>query len=75
MATRINLEKALAKCKQGRNLSRSLGWGFTDEEITELAKLHKANKYCDKIEDLLEDCNFHYENSKFKAHDYSEFIK
>ena len=75
METRINFEKALAKCKYGRDLSESLGWGFTDEEITELAKLHKANKYRGKIEDLLEDCNFHYENSKFKAHDYSEFIK
>lgn len=75
MAIRINFEKTLAKCEYGRDLSEPLDYGFTDEEITELAKLHKANKYRGKIEDLLEDCNFHYECAKFREHDYSEFIK
>ena len=28
-----------------------------------------------KIEELLEDCNFHYENGKFQDGEYDEFIK
>lgn len=36
--------------------------------------LHKANKCRKKIEDLLTDCNFHYESAKFHNKDYAEFL-
>lgn len=44
---------------------------FTKNDIKELAKLHESGKYREKIEDLLEDCNFHSLNSYFQAGDYS----
>ncbi len=71
---RKDFAAALRNVKKGTELSWPLGFGFNDEDIIELAKLHKANKFRKKIEDLLEDCNFHYECGKFANHDYSEWI-
>ena len=55
-------------------LSGPLDWSFSKRDLTELAKLHKANKCRKKIEDLLTDCNFHYESAKFHNKDYTEFL-
>lgn len=57
---------ALKSVKRGSELSGPLDWSFSKRDLTELAKLHKANKCRKKIEDLLTDCNFHYESAKFK---------
>lgn len=65
---------ALRSVKYGYELSKWIDYGFYDEDIVELAKLHKRNRFRRKIEDLLEDCNFHYECGKFADHDYDEFL-
>ena len=72
---REDWETALEQVNRGSDLSSIIGWAFSDEDITELAKLHKANICRDKIEDLLTDCNFHYECGKFANGEYDEFLK
>ena len=72
---RENWESALEQVKDGTDLSSKIGYGFSDKDITELAKLHKANKFREKIEDLLTDCNFHYECGQFANGEYEEFLK
>ena len=72
---REDWESALEQVKNGTDLSSIIGWAFSDEDITELAKLHKNNICREKIEDLLEDCNFHYECGKFANEEYDEFLK
>ena len=71
---RSDWANALRNVKRGTDLSQIIGWVFSDKDISELARLHKANKFRRKIEDLLEDCNFHYENECFSAGKYDEFL-
>lgn len=53
-------KSALAKY-QTSELSRRIGYGFTDTSLKILENLHKQNILRSEIEDLLEDCNFHTE--------------
>ena len=66
---------ALSKVRRGSDLSPKLEWSFGAEDLQKLAILHQKNKYRVKIEDLLTDCNFHYECSKFTSHDYEEVLQ
>lgn len=68
---RRDWDSALSGVEKGYMLSSTIGWGFTKNDIKELAKLHESGKYREKIGDLLEDCNFHSLNSYFQAGDYS----
>ena len=72
---REDWKSALEQVEDGTDLSSIIGWAFSDKDITELAKLHKDNICRDKIEDLLTDCNFHSECSKFVDGEYDEFLK
>lgn len=72
---RRNWADALRNISYGRKLSPVIEWGLSPEDISELAKLHQKNRFRKKIEDLLEDCNFHYECGKFVEGDYKEFLK
>ena len=72
---RSDFATALKNCKRGTDLSHPLGFTFSSRDISILAKLHKSNKYRKKIEDLLEDCNFHEECGEFIQGNYAEFIK
>ena len=72
---REDWENALEQVNRGTDLSSKIGYGFTKNDIVELAKLHKANKFREKIEDLLTDCNFHYECGQFMIGEYDEFLK
>lgn len=67
---RRDWDSALSGVEKGYMLSSTIGWGLTKNDIKELAKLHESGKYREKIEDLLEDCNFHSLNSYFQAGDY-----
>lgn len=71
---RKNFADALRSVKKGTELSSKLNYSFSSKDIKELAKLHKSNKFRKKIENLLEDCNFHYECGKFMDKDYDEFL-
>lgn len=68
---RRDWDSALSGVEKGYMLSGTIGWGFTKNDIKELAKLHESGKHREKIEDLLEDCNFHSLNGYFQAGDYS----
>ena len=65
---------AFSKVERGSNLSGILNWSLGPKDLKSLALLHQKNKYRKKIEDLLTDCNFHYECSQFTSHKYEEFL-
>ena len=71
---RKDFDSALKNVEHGYELSGALGWGFSKEDIENLAKLHKADKHKEKIEELLEDCNFHTECGDFSNGRYSRYI-
>lgn len=57
------------------DISEKLGFGFSDEDLKNLAILHRDHpEYRDKIFSLLEDCNFHTENADFEAGRYEKYI-
>ena len=39
---------ALASVEEGEDFSMDIGWCFTDDDIKELARLHKANQHREK---------------------------
>jgi len=51
-------EKALETMTYS-DISRTIRWGFSLEDLRELMRLHREDIQREKIEDLLEDCNFH----------------
>lgn len=57
---RADWEAALNTMEYGE-IAKEIGWGFTDEDLQELIRLHKAGICRQQIEDLLTDCNFHTE--------------
>lgn len=48
-------------------LSHAIGYGFTDEDLNVLKELHRSGIHRKKIEDLLENCNFHNERKYWSA--------
>lgn len=72
---RIDFLSALCLVEDGSDLSSSIQYSLSSKDITELAKLHKANKCRRKIEELLTSCNFHYECGKFTNKEYEEFLR
>ena len=52
------------------DIASAIGWGFYNEDLQKLMELHKQNKYREKIEDLLEDCNFHTECGNWSEGNY-----
>lgn len=65
---------ALRRAKKGTDLSHKIRYALSKADIKELAKLHLSNKFRRKIEDLLEDCNFHAENSDFIDGKYENYL-
>lgn len=65
---------ALKKEKHGSDLSRWIRYSLSDDDLVQLAKLHKANKCRKKIENLLTDCNFHYECGLLSKKEYHHFF-
>ena len=58
-AIRHDWPAAFRKVKNGRELSSAIGYGFYKDDLRTFLKLHKANKFRKKIENLLTDCNYH----------------
>lgn len=71
---RRDFDSSLAKVDQGHELSYPLGYGFFKEDLEHLVMLHKEGKHREKIEDLLEDCNFHEECSQLIDGNYAELL-
>ena len=62
---------------QVEKLGKDLNYSFTDDELKELAQLHKTtNKRIVKkrIEELLTYCNFHSESGEFHDGNYEQFL-
>ncbi len=74
-AIRRNFGEALKMVKKGSELSSKLNYAFGNDDLKELMKLHKANRFRKKIEDLLTDCNFHYESGLLHEKKYAELEK
>lgn len=51
-------------------ISEKIEWGFSREDLEELMELHRQGKHRQKIEDLLEDCNFHCERGNWHDGNY-----
>ena len=80
---RADFKKALDTVKKSKygdywdvsSIAQALDFGFSDEDIKNLAILHRDEpKYRGKIYDLLEDCNFHTECADFEAGRYDKYI-
>lgn len=72
---RRDFAKALDQVEYGFKLSGDLDYGFSKRDIEKLAILHRDQpKYREKIEDLLEDCNFHTECGDFADGNYGEYV-
>ena len=71
---RRDFEGALQSVTDGAVLSGALGYGFSHEDLTNLAFLHKNNRFRNKIEDLLTDCNFHEECEMMHSGNYSAWL-
>ncbi len=74
-AIRLDFASAFKAVKKGTDLSHKLSWSFNTEDLLNLMELHKKNKFRRKIEDLLEDCNFHSECGMLNEKRYDEFEK
>ncbi len=75
---RSDFAGALNLVEHGYELSGILEYGFSDEDICNLAMIYKndmRNDYRNKILELLEDCNFHTECSDFLEGNYDKYIK
>ena len=76
ISIRRNFRKALASVEKGSYLSPRLHYSFDGDDLETLAFLHRDLKSLrTKIEDLLEDCNFHTECRWFKEGKYDIFIQ
>ena len=71
---RTDFLTALNSVKRGSDLSHRIGYALTPKDLSKLALLHKQNKCRNKIEELLTDCNFHYECCQFENQNYEEFL-
>jgi len=67
---RMNWKLAL---KSQDFISSIIGWGFYLQDLIVLGALHKHGDFREKIEDLLEDCNFHHECSLLSDGKYDEY--
>ena len=70
---RLNWIYALNAVENGAELSCDIDWSFSNQDLIVLGFLHEANLYREKIEDLLEDCNFHTECMLLCEQEYDEY--
>jgi len=61
---------ALKSTKDCCDLSQKINYSFFSKDLIELVKLHKANRFREKIEDLLDYCNYHNLSSYLENKDY-----
>ena len=73
---RKDFRKAINSVNKGTSLSSKLHYSFSPIDMYNLAMIHKngTDKQREKIEDLLEDCNFHSFNSDLSNGRYDIYI-
>ena len=73
-AIRRDWARALRGVRKSTDLGVKIGWGFSNDDLYTLVELHRKNKFRKKIEDLLEDCNFHEFCGLLSAGEYEAAI-
>ena len=72
----LDWDKALSAVEDKRDewnkICYAICCGFTDQDLLVLTCLHEAGLHREMIEYLLEDCNFHHENSLLQEGKYDE---
>lgn len=71
---RKDFKAALSKVEDGYELSEVIHWSLSSADLRNLARLHKDNVFREKIEELLEDCNFHKEIADFCNGRYEDYL-
>ena len=66
---------ALESAKDGYDLSWRINFGFFGKDLLELMRLHKENRFREKIEELLYYCNYHSLSSYLSQEDYDAAVK
>ena len=66
---------AFKSVKDGADLSGPVRYSFYQSDLYEFVRLHKANKFRKKIENLLTNCNYHGESRLLSEGLYDEYIK
>ena len=70
---RLHFSEALKSVSEGSDLAALLGYSFSSDDLMELMKLHKKNKFRKKIEDMLTGANFHSECGLLCSQQYEDF--
>lgn len=73
---RSDFGSAFEQIQHGESLAGLLNWGLGTDDISALAILHRDGdeELQGKIEDLLEECNYHEENADFQEGNYDKYI-
>ncbi len=66
---------AFKSVKDGADLSGPVRDSFYQSDLYEFVRLHKANRFRKKIEELLTDCNYHGESGMLSSGMYDECLK
>lgn len=66
---------ALGKVRYGVELSKIIDYGFGFQDLIVLGILHRNNMFREKIENLLEDCNYNTANEMLIKGKYDEYFK
>lgn len=72
---RLNWYEALDNAECGEALSGVIQWGFSAQDLFVLYCIHQMGDLQKKIEDLLDDCNFHTLCSYLSDKKYDEARK
>ena len=72
---RRDWSSAFRRVKDGSDLSGPVRYSFYQSDLYEFVRLHKANRFRKKIEELLTDCNFHGESGMLSEGMYDECLK
>lgn len=70
---RLHFPEALKSVSEGSDLAALLGYSFSSDDLMELMKLHKKNRFRKKIEDMLTGANFHSECGLLCSQQYEDF--
>ena len=70
-AIRSNWMLALSKEEY---ISPTIEWAFHFQDLIVLGAIHRSGIFREKIEDLLEDCNFHQECGLLSDGKYGEYL-
>lgn len=69
-----DLASALKAYRDVAELSSIFNYSFTNDDLKDFVALHRKNRFRNKIEKLLTNCNFHHECSMLCNKEYDELL-